>query len=286
MPDRYLHCDLQRDIQTPPPRKSSATIYSGRSFRSGRRIEHGQEVHRTYQYRLADLLAAATSQLGLPPLAHEEAAALLSNAPRNSSSPPYPRQEESRLLRQVRRWRHPGRSESVSHVSSRSWRAEHPSVGAGAFCVCTTRLAPVVVHVDDPGLGDDGLDDLVQVWRGRQAGADVEKLAEPEIGREVAANASHEIPVGAHGLREVGSVHRDSGGIAIGLKTRSPTAAGSYGGSWRPTRRPSSTTGEASARYPEWIGQWPRRRRSQSGTRQARLAPSFGLDVLSEPRPF
>ena len=46
-------------------------------------------------------------------------------------------------------------------------------------CVCTTRLAPVVVDADDARVRGRVLPDLVGVVRAGQAGADVEEL--PEI---------------------------------------------------------------------------------------------------------
>src|SRR5690348_5088048 len=64
-------------------------------------------------------------------------------------------------------------------------------------CVHTTRVATVVVHVDDPGLRRDRLGDLVGVARGRDAGADVEELADPGFGGEEADGPPEERPVGA-----------------------------------------------------------------------------------------
>jgi len=50
----------------------------------------------------------------------------------------------------------------------------------------------VVVHVDDPGRGRDGLGDLVGVARRRDAGADVEELPHPRFPGEVADGAPEE----------------------------------------------------------------------------------------------
>jgi len=52
--------------------------------------------------------------------------------------------------------------------------------------VRTTRLAAVVVHVDDPRFRDDALSDFVHVRRCRQPGADVEELPDPRLSGEVA----------------------------------------------------------------------------------------------------
>jgi hypothetical protein len=43
--------------------------------------------------------------------------------------------------------------------------------------LCTTRLATIVIHVDDPGFRCDALRDLVGVVGGRQARPDVKELA-------------------------------------------------------------------------------------------------------------
>jgi hypothetical protein len=68
-------------------------------------------------------------------------------------------------------------------------------------CVCATRLATVVVHVDDPRFGCDRLDDLVGVARGRDAGADVKELPDPRLPGEVADDPAEEraVRVGAEG---------------------------------------------------------------------------------------
>jgi hypothetical protein len=61
--------------------------------------------------------------------------------------------------------------------------------------VCTTRLATIVVDVDDPGLGWDKLSDLMGVVGGRQPGADVEELRDAIIHGEPAHRLAEE---GAH----------------------------------------------------------------------------------------
>jgi spermidine/putrescine transport system ATP-binding protein len=53
----------------------------------------------------------------------------------------------------------------------------------------------VVVHVDHPGVRRDRLGDLVGVVRGGQAGADVEELADADLGGQVAHRAGEEGPV-------------------------------------------------------------------------------------------
>ena len=53
----------------------------------------------------------------------------------------------------------------------------------------------VVVHVHDPGLRRDRLGDLVGVARRRDAGADVQELADPRVGGQVADGAAEERPV-------------------------------------------------------------------------------------------
>jgi len=70
---------------------------------------------------------------------------------------------------------------------------DRPSSGPGRAArrltglahVCTTRLATVVVHVHDAGFGRRHLRDLVQVVGARQAGADVQELADPGLPGQV-----------------------------------------------------------------------------------------------------
>jgi hypothetical protein len=54
----------------------------------------------------------------------------------------------------------------------------------------------IVVHVDDPGVGGDSLGDLVGVVGGRQAGADVQELANLGLTGQVADGAGEELPGG------------------------------------------------------------------------------------------
>jgi hypothetical protein len=63
----------------------------------------------------------------------------------------------------------------------------------------------VVVHVNDLGLGRDALGDLVRVVHGRQAGADVEELADAELRGQRRHRADEEPP------RLLG--HRDDAGV-------------------------------------------------------------------------
>src|SRR5882672_12761191 len=74
--------------------------------------------------------------------------------------------------------------------------------------VCTTRLATVVVNVDDAGVRRDALRDLVRVAGGRYARAEVEELPHPGLGREVANGPAEEGPVGAHPVAQPGR-HRE-----------------------------------------------------------------------------
>ena len=53
----------------------------------------------------------------------------------------------------------------------------------------------VVVHVHDPGLRRHRLRDLVHVLGARQAGADVQELADPGLARQVPDGAPQEGPV-------------------------------------------------------------------------------------------
>jgi hypothetical protein len=62
----------------------------------------------------------------------------------------------------------------------------------------------VVIDIDDPGLGSDRLGDLMGVVRRRQPGADVEKLADARLGRQVADGPHQECPVRAHGRVHIG----------------------------------------------------------------------------------
>jgi hypothetical protein len=50
--------------------------------------------------------------------------------------------------------------------------------------VCTTRLATVIVSVDDPAVTGELAGDLVHVARGRDAGADIEELPYPGLHQE------------------------------------------------------------------------------------------------------
>jgi hypothetical protein len=70
--------------------------------------------------------------------------------------------------------------------------------------MCTTRLATVVVDVDDPARRGDRLGHLVGVARGRKPGADVEELADPLRGGQVADGPPEERPVGLRGNRIAG----------------------------------------------------------------------------------
>jgi hypothetical protein len=63
----------------------------------------------------------------------------------------------------------------------------------------------VVIHVDDAGLRGDGLCDLVGVACRRYPGADVEELADPAVGDQVADRSGEEGPVHpgpAHHVRQ------------------------------------------------------------------------------------
>ena len=53
----------------------------------------------------------------------------------------------------------------------------------------------MLFHVDHAGLEGDALGDLVGVVRGRDTGANVEELAYPGVGGEVAYGAAEERPV-------------------------------------------------------------------------------------------
>lgn len=68
--------------------------------------------------------------------------------------------------------------------------------------VCTSRLATVVVHVDDPAPRRDQLGDLVSVASGRQAGTNVEELPDPRFFREVPHGAAQERPRRESGRRD------------------------------------------------------------------------------------
>jgi hypothetical protein len=56
----------------------------------------------------------------------------------------------------------------------------------------------VVVHVDDPRLRGQLLGDLVDVARGRDAGPDVEELADAGLGDQEPHGPAHERPLGPH----------------------------------------------------------------------------------------
>src|SRR6185437_4366282 len=87
----------------------------------------------------------------------------------------------------------------------------------GSAGACTTRLATVVVDVDDPGGGRDRLGDLVGVARGGNAGPDVEELADPRLPREVTDGTAKERPVGPHGERHPGvDLEPLLGGLPVG----------------------------------------------------------------------
>jgi hypothetical protein len=55
----------------------------------------------------------------------------------------------------------------------------------------------VVVHVDDPRIRGHGLGDLMGVVRGRDAGLDIEELADARLGH-VPDRTAEEAPVGPH----------------------------------------------------------------------------------------
>lgn len=58
----------------------------------------------------------------------------------------------------------------------------------------------VVVDVDDPAVGGDGLRDLVDVLPGRQARPDVEELADAQLRGQIVHRAHEERAVGQHHL--------------------------------------------------------------------------------------
>ncbi len=76
--------------------------------------------------------------------------------------------------------------------------------GAGQQALGEGEHDRVVVDVDDPGLGGHRLGDLVQVRRGRDAGADVQELAHARLLGEPAHGTVHEVAVGPHVHRERG----------------------------------------------------------------------------------
>jgi hypothetical protein len=75
----------------------------------------------------------------------------------------------------------------------------------------------VAVDVDDAGIRGDLLGDLVHVALGRDAGADIEELADPRLPGEVADGPPQEGPVLAHGGTQdrVHGQHR-AGGVLVG----------------------------------------------------------------------
>lgn len=77
----------------------------------------------------------------------------------------------------------------------------------------------VIVHVDDARLRRDPLSDLVSVVRRRQAGADVQELANARLASQVADRADQEATVGASALADLG--HEDQrplGELAVDLE--------------------------------------------------------------------
>src|SRR5690606_27154672 len=67
----------------------------------------------------------------------------------------------------------------------------------------------VVVDVDDPGLGRDGLGDLVGVVGGGQPGADVQELPGPRLAGQVGDGADQERPGGAGQIGDLGQDPQD-----------------------------------------------------------------------------
>jgi hypothetical protein len=64
--------------------------------------------------------------------------------------------------------------------------------------VCTTRLATVVVEVDDAGGRLDPLRDLVHVVRGREPGTDIQQLPEADLADQVTDDPAERVPLSAH----------------------------------------------------------------------------------------
>ena len=62
-------------------------------------------------------------------------------------------------------------------------------------CVCTTRLATVVVDVHHPAGGVQPLRDLMGVVGRGQAGADVQELPDTRLGDQVRDGAGEKLPV-------------------------------------------------------------------------------------------
>jgi hypothetical protein len=69
--------------------------------------------------------------------------------------------------------------------------------------VCTTRLATVIVGVDDQGIRCLALGHLVDVVGRRQPGPDVEELPDPHLGGQEPDAAGEEGPVRAHRVDDV-----------------------------------------------------------------------------------
>jgi hypothetical protein len=67
--------------------------------------------------------------------------------------------------------------------------------------VCTTRLATVIVHVDDAGLRGHALRDVVRVVGGRDAGPEIEELTDAGLGREVTHGPAEAPPAQTTGIK-------------------------------------------------------------------------------------
>jgi len=61
--------------------------------------------------------------------------------------------------------------------------------------VCTTRLATVVISIDNPGTGIYSLRNLLHVPAHRQASTDIKKLANARLSREEMHHPGQESPV-------------------------------------------------------------------------------------------
>ena len=62
----------------------------------------------------------------------------------------------------------------------------------------------IVVHVDDPALRRGRLGNLVRVVCRREAGADVQQLADPLLADHVPDSPHQKSPVGASGVAQIG----------------------------------------------------------------------------------
>src|SRR5262249_43294468 len=78
-----------------------------------------------------------------------------------------------------------------------------PLLAADQQCAGVGQDHRVVVHVDHVAAGRDVLRDLVGVVRGRDAGADVEELADPRLPGQVTHRAGQEGAVGADRVNDV-----------------------------------------------------------------------------------